>query len=467
MNTSSGFFRLSFAVASGVLALISLASARAQSADAQPSPPQTVAAPDDRIQPASPIVPGAALASAPSAVTRPATRPVAPVPGGDPVLMEERGRTFFYSVSLGSGYDTAVDDIPDLSGGLTMLEGYGGLFVHRPHFALLLQQDSKVSRSIQTGIGFEQYQLTTASLAGEKSRRTNWSALVENGYGSDAARSIGSISSAVLDAAVVSDPNLLGYTFLNGDTLTDHAMFSVAHRLSKSRTLDIKTGGYFHHYYAYGTSDQQYSLSTGIRQQFSDRQSFGVEADGVQQNFESLNCTNASLGLNEATRLARNTRIEGSAGPVWGTKACTGTGITYQYAVTLTTGNARNVEMYLGSARQPSDGLINEATWEETDFGGFSLGRPTRVQALVDAGYAAYLLAQPTPTNPNLRGYFVSGELDRRLSNIADLSLTVRHFAGGPPLSQLNRTFFMVTYTWSREQRPARIRSYGVSNDSH
>ncbi len=466
MNIRSGACRVRFFLAFFSLAALFLLRAHAQSAEMQPAKPAVTTASDARIQHLSSVASAPAMASATPAA-RPASRAVEPVPVGGPVLMEERGQTFQYSMSVGSGYDTAVDDIPDLPGGITMLEGYGGVLLHRPHFALLLQHDAKVSRSFGTGLGFEQYQLTTASVAGEKSRRTSWSGMFENGYGSDAARSIGSISAAVLDTAAVSDPNLIGYTFINGNTLTDHAELAVKHRLSESSTLDIKTGGYFHHYYEYGTSDQQYSLSTGVRRQWSTRQWFGLSAEGMQQNFESLQCTNASLSFYELTRLARNTRIEGTVGPAWGTQQCTGTPLTYQYSVTLTTGNVRDAFLYVGSARQPSDGLINEATWEETDYGGFSYGRPDRLQVMVDAGYAGYLLAHPTPSNPNMHGYFVSGEVDHRLSNVSDLSFTLRHFAGGPPMSQLNRTFFLVTYTWSREQRPGHVRSYGAGNDTH
>ena len=395
---------------------------------------------------------------------------VASLTGSRPLYPgQARQQPFRYSFSVSSGYDTAVNDVPHLSGALTQGEGYLGVLLHNRRFNLLLQHDAQLTRSFQTGIGLEQYQRTSAAFTGNPSRRLSWSFLIENGYGSDAARAEGNLSTSVANAVVVPDQNAVVFGLTDGNILSDHGLFGLERRLSAVRTFNLSAGTYFHYFLSNGLSNQQYSLTAGLRQRWSMREILGLQGEAVQENYTGVNCTTGSAGLYDYTQITHSVHFEGAAGPVFGSANCSG---TYEYNASLAADLSRTGQVYIGSTRQRNDGLVWQATWENSTFGGFVLGQPRRVQARFDAGYASYVLANPTPANPNLHGYFVSGELHRRLSPIAEVSLRARYFYRGPSALdtlpspgapsglKLNRSIFLVTYTWSPEDRPARLQAH-------
>jgi hypothetical protein len=417
--------------------------------------------PDSSAPPLSPVADSAVT----SAIKAPSHRAVdaitPPLRFSTPFdLPERRERVLRSSFALSSGYDTAVDDIPHAAGGITLMEGSTGVLLQRSRLSFLLEHDAKLSNSIGTGLGVQQYQLSTATLTGLKSPRTNWTLLLQNGYGSDATRAVGSLSDAALPAGA--DQNAASFLLTAGDTLSDHASFSMQHRVSPSHVLDFSAGTFVHHFFNIGTSDYRYNLNAGIRQHRWTRQTIGVRAEAVEENYQDLRCTTGSIALYGYTQIARSTHFEGTIGPVWGSASCSG---TYQYDLSLTTNTARGSLLYVGTTRRSSDGLVLDSTWENSSFGGFSAGQPIRLQMRVDAGYVSYLVAHPTPINPDLHGYFTSVEFHHRLSASSELSLTARYFARGPSVSKLDRSLILLTYTWSREQRRTRIRTYGVARD--
>lgn len=365
------------------------------------------------------------------------------------------------ALSMSSGYDTAVSDIPNAGGEVLFGEGYFGLHSHGQGVDLLLQQDSQFLKSYGTGIGVSHYQRTTASFIPTRYERTMWSVLLENGYGSDSARAIGSIAPSSFEDSPVPNANSTEYGFVTGDTLTDHVVVGVQHALTPVRSLNLQLSSYYHHFFDLRTSDQQYSFSAAVEQRFSRTQAFGIQAEGVQEHYSTLDCTTGSLNLTSRTQISENTKLEGRIGPIVGSApTCAG---TFDYNISLTSKTPRGNAFYIGSARAPTNGFILDAAWEEFTYGGFSHGDSLRWNLRTDAGYSRFLLANPTPSNPNQHGYFVSGELHRRLSGLTELSVNARFFyrnTGTAP--NLTRAIAFVTYQWSREQRPTRFDTSGV-----
>ena len=411
----------------------------------------------------------------------PPSRAVEPLPGAGAVASltgsgpfypgQVRQQPFRYSFSVGSGYDTAVNDIPHLSGALTQGEGYIGVLLHNRRFNLLLQHDALLTRSFKTGIGLEQYQRTSAAFIGSPSRRLSWSFLLENGYGADAARATGSLSTSVSNTVAVPDQNATVFGLTDGNILSDHALFGLERRLSPARTFDLSAGTYYHYFLSNGLSNQQYSLTAGVRQRWSTREIVGLQGEAVQENYTGVDCTTGSAELYSFTQLTHAVHFEGTAGPVFGSANCSG---TYEYNVSLAADIGHSGQAYVGSARQRNDGLVWQATWETSTFGGFTFGQPRRLQTRFDAGYADYVLATPTPADPDLHGYFFAGELHHRLSAAAELSFRARYFYRGPSAFdtvpgetstspsglKLNRGIFLITYSWSSQDRPTRLRAH-------
>jgi hypothetical protein len=385
----------------------------------------------------------------PIGVTRPST------------VSEERARQADAAASVSSGYDSAVDDLPGVGGEVLFGEAYVGLRQHQRKFDLLLQQDSQVLKSYGTGLGLAQYQRTTASFMPSQYERTMWSLLLENGYGSDSARAVGNISPSAFSESPVPESDATAFSFVNGNTLTDHVAAGVQHRISPLRTFEMQGGAYYHHFFAIDTSDQQYSVSAAVDQRWSRTQVFGLQAEAVQEHYSTLDCTTGSLNVKSVTQISENTRLEGRIGPIWGSATCAG---TFEYNISLTSTTPRGNSFYVGSARAPTNGFVVNAAWEEFTYGGFSIGNARRLNLRTDAGYSRYVVANPSPQNPNQHGYFVSSEAHHRLSDLAEVSVDARFFYRNGTTPSLERGIFLLTYRWSREQRPARSEISGGRN---
>jgi len=366
---------------------------------------------------------------------------------------------FHYSLSVSSGYIKAANEPLDQSGTVTLAEGYVSALLHRRRFSLLAQHDAQFTRAPGIGIGFGQYERSALSFAGRKSRLTTWTFLFENGYGSDGARAAGDLGNAALNGEAVPNLNVVAFGLTTGNILSDHALFSMDHKLSPSRVLNFSAGGYFHHFFDGGTSDQQYSLTTGMQQRVSTRQTVGINVRAVQENYTQTHCTTGFVGLSSFTQLTRTLRFEGMAGPAWGTAYCSG---TYEYTASLAMRAGQHGLLYVGSTRQRNDGLVLNSTWETSTFGGLALGQPRRIQALATGGYSNYALAKHTAAYPNLHGYFVSGELHRRLTSAAEVSMTARYFSNSQGQATGNMFLFTSTYTWSPEDRHTHRWSQGI-----
>jgi hypothetical protein len=392
-----------------------------------------------------------------SGITRPTT------------VAEERPSQVDAALSVSSGYDSAVNDLPDAAGGILFTEGYLGIKQHKRNFDMLLQHNSQLSKSFDTGLGLSQYQRTTASFVPTGYERTMWSLLLENGYGSDVARAAGNISPSSLSGATVPDVDATAFNFVNGNTLTDHVVLGTQHRINPLRTLEVQAGGYYHHFFEMGTSDQQFSLSTEVDQRFSRNQTFGLQAEAVEEHYSTLNCTTGSLNIRSVTQISESTKLEGRVGPIWGTATCAG---TFQYNVSLTSTTAHGNSFYIGSARAPTNGFVQNAAWEEFQFGGFSMGNPRQINIRTDAGYSRYVVANPSPANPDQRGFFASTEAYHRVSDLAEISMSARFFYRDGGMSNgtstaLNRGLFLLTFRWSKEQRPSHISTFGGDNANH
>lgn len=374
---------------------------------------------------------------------------------------EERSRQVSAAVSFSSGYDSAVDDLPNAGGEVLFGEAYVGLRQHQRKFDLLLQQDSQISKSYGTGLSLAQYQRTTAALTPSHYARTMWSFLMENGYGSDSARAIGNISPSEFSDSPVPESDATEFAYISGNTLTDHVVASVQHSLTPVRTLEMQAGGYYHHFFEIDTSDQQYSFSASVDQRWSRTQTFGLQAEGVQEHYSTLDCTTGSLNVKSITQISENTRLEGRIGPIWGSATCAG---TFEYNVSLTSTRPNGSSFYAGSARAPTNGFVVNAAWEEFTFGGFSVGKPRRINVRTDAGYSKYVVANPSPLNPNQHGWFISSEVHHRLSGLADISVDARFFYRTGTTPSLERGIFLLSYRWSREQRPVRMETSGGRN---
>jgi hypothetical protein len=389
--------------------------------------------------------------------------PIAPAePTRPSTVSEERARQIHAAASVSSGHDGAVDDIPGAAGEVLFGEAYFGLRQHQRKFDLLLQQDSQILKSYGTGLGLAQYQLTTASFMPSQYERTMWSLLLENGYGSDSARATGNISPSFFSGSPIPESDATAFSFVSGNILTDHVAASVQHQISPMRTFEMQGGAYYHHFFAIDTSDQQYSLSASVDQHWSRTQVFGLEAEAVQEHYPNLDCTTGSLSVKEVTQISQSTRLDGRIGPIWGSANCAS---TFEYNVSLTSTTPQGNSFYVGSARAPPNGFVVDAAWEESTYGGFSIGNVRRLNFRADAGYSRYIVAKPSPQNPNEHGYFVSTEAHHRFSDLAEISVEARFFyrnATTPP--NLERGIFLLMYRWSKEQRPVRSEVSGGRN---
>jgi hypothetical protein len=389
--------------------------------------------------------------------------PIAPAEvAGPSTVSQERARQVDAAASVSSGHDGAVDDIPGAAGEVLLGEAYFGLRQHQRRFDMLLQQDSQILKSYGTGLSLAQYQLTTASFMPSQYERTMWSLLLENGYGSDSARATGNIGPSSFSDSPVPESDVTAFSFANGNILTDHVAAGVQHQISPVRAFEMQGGAYYHHFFAIDTSDQQYSLSASVDQHWSRTQVFGLQAEAVQEHYPNLDCTTGSLSVKSITQISESIRLDGRIGPIWGSNNCAS---TFEYNVSLTSTTPRGTSFYVGSARSPPSGFVVDAAWEESTYGGFSIGNVRRLNFRTDAGYSRYIVANPSPQNPNEYGYFVSTEAHHRLSHLAEISVEARFFyRNGTTLPNLERGIFLLTYHWSKEQRPVHSEVSGGRN---
>jgi hypothetical protein len=376
-------------------------------------------------------------------------------------IVETRGTQLQSSFSMSSGYDTAVDDVPNLGGAFVLAEGSLGFLVRERRSTLFIAHDAKLTYSFIHGLGLEQYQQTSASFRHEVSRRTNWSAVLENNFGSDSAHTLGSLSGSHLSSGVV-DTTSNATGLATGNTLTSLGSFGLEHSTSATRTYEVDAGAYYHHYFDLGMSSFQEHADASVRETLSARTTAGVRLSAVGTTFDNAQCTTAALALFASIKLEQNLRLEASGGPAFSSDGCSG---SYQYDIQLSRGTSHGMVAYLGSSRRRSDGLAPGSTWETVNFGGISVGTARRVQVRVDAGYANYQVVQATPATPLQNGYFISGEVHHRVSDTAEFSLTGRFFSRDTTTANFNRGVVLATYTWSREQHPNRLQNLGRRYD--
>jgi hypothetical protein len=385
-----------------------------------------------------------------------AATPVALLNGGSPVYLDgAQARSFRYSAGVSSGYDSAVDDVPQLSGGILTAEGYFGTLLRKRRFDILLQQDSTFTQSYGTNLGPQQYQLSAAALQGAVARNTGWSFTLENGFGSDAARVLGNLNSSVLGTIAVPNPDVTALGLTSGNVLSTHALFALDHRLSETKTLGLTFGTFYHHFFQTDSSNEQFNLSGLYRDQVSERSSLGLYAQLSRENYAAVQCTTESLGILASSSLTHALQLQASAGSVLGSAVCVGGG-SYQFNASLAASLPRTATVYFGGARQRSDGLVRDATWESSAFAGIAAGQPRYTRVRLDAGFTDYTLVVPTTSSSHVHGVFVSAEWHRRLSSALELSLTARRLTRSPNASQLNRNLVLVTLSWSPLRRVSR-----------
>lgn len=371
-------------------------------------------------------------------------------------IPETRGFQLNSSFSVSSGYDTALDDLPGMAGSLFLGEASVGLLVRRRRSSIFVKHNAKITRSFIAGIGLQQYQQTTATVKHEVSRRTNWSVMLENGFGSDTAYSIGSLNGSRLNFGVI-DPTSNAAGLPIGNTLTAHGSFNLEHSTSQTRTFDFDAGAYYHRYFDLGTSSFEQHADVGARETRSARTTVGVRGTAVRTSFDQRQCTTAAVTVFTLLRIEQNLRFEMSGGPAFSTDSCTG---RYQYDALVSREASNGMVAYVGSSRRRSDGLEPSSTWESVYFGGLVVGQPRHIQIRSDAGYAKYDLLQPTAI-ASQSGYFFSGKVDHRVSDLSAVSLTGRFFSRDTTTVHFTRAVLLATYTWSREQRPNRSKDIG------
>lgn len=371
-------------------------------------------------------------------------------------IVETHGFQLNSSFSVSSGYDTALDDLPGMAGSLILGEASVGLLVRKRRSNIFVTHDAKITRSFIAGIGLQQYQQTSAAVKHEVSRRTNWSAMLENAFGSDSAYSIGSLSGTRLNSGVI-DPTSNATGLPIGNTLTAHGSFNLEHSTSQTRTFDFDAGAYYHHYFDLGTSSFEQHADVGVRETLSARTTVGLKGTAVRTSFDQTQCTTAAVNVFTSLRIEQNLRFEISGGPAFSTDSCSG---RYQYDALLSQGASYGMVAYVGSSRRRSDGLEPGSTWESVYFGGLAVGQPRRIQFRSDAGYAKYDLLQPTAT-ASQSGYFFSGKVDHRVSDLSAVSLNGRFFSRDTTNVRFTRAVILATYTWSREQRPNHLQKIG------
>lgn len=376
-------------------------------------------------------------------------------------IVETRGTQLQSSFSMSSGYDTAVDDIPNLGGAFVLAEGSLGLLIKQRRSSLFIVHDAKLTHSFIDGLSLQQYQQTSASFRHEVSRQTSWSAILENSFGSDSAHSLGSLSGSHLSSGVV-DPTSNATGLATGNTLTSLGSFSLEHSTTATRTYEVDAGAYYHHYFDLGLSSFQEHADAGVREALSGRTTVGLRLSGVRTSFHNAQCTTAALALFTTVQVEQNLRLDASGGPAFSSDGCAG---NYQYDFLLSRGTSPGLVAYLGSSRRRSDGLSPGSTWETVNFGGIVVGTARRVQVRVDAGYANYQVVQSTPATPLQNGYFISGEVHHRVSDTAEFSITGRFFSRDTTTATFSRGVVLATYTWSREQHPNRLQNLGRRYD--
>jgi len=373
-----------------------------------------------------------------------------------------RQRIWSSSFAFGYGYDTAAEDEPGASAPFTLAEGVIGLAIKKRRYTLMLQHDAHFARYLSQGFGLQQYQQTGVSAAGFLSRVTRWTAQLDNGVGSDAARLIGN---SVLNPVSQTQPGLLGSaTALNqGLTLSDYGSFNVEHMLSPTVIAEARVGEYYHHFFQLGTSGQQQDLDLSLRRSWSPKLTSGLELSTSRQSYLSTTCFTGSVEAFASASLSHSVQIEGAGGPALTSSGCSG---KYLANMLLSKRVARGASFYVGGARKPSDQFVAGSNWETSAFAGAVAGQARHLQDRFDAGYASYKVANPTIFTPNLHGFFVSNEIRHRLSTNAELSFDARFFSQSAGTSNLNRTIFLMNFAWSREQRPTRLaKSGGLHGD--
>jgi hypothetical protein len=246
------------------------------------------------------------------------------------------------------------------------------------------------------------------------------------------------------------------YGMFNGTTLNDHASISLEHDLTRARTVNFGGEMYVRHFFDTGETSQQYSANAALNQRLSPRFVAGAMAEAVEQTYGTGSCITGSLSPAISFQANRTFALSGSAGPIAGTNGCAN---GYIYSALLLATAPRGNQLYLGSSRRVSDGFVSQSTWEELSYGGGVFGRPTLLQVRFDGGYAVYGLPSTPTSSGNLQGYYVSGELHRRLSKASDLSLTARYFSNGANQSNFNRSLVLMTYTWAWQPRHASQRN--------
>jgi hypothetical protein len=376
----------------------------------------------------------------------------------------ERQRIWSSSFAFGYGYDTAVDDNSGVSAPFTLAEGMIGLAIKKRRYTLLLQHDARFAKYISKDYGLQQYQQTSASASGFVSRLTKWSAQLDNGIGSDAARVIGT---TVVNPTSANQQGLLGSaTAINqGLTLSDYGSFRIEHLLWPSVTAEAKVGEYYHHFFQLGTSGQEQDLDLSVRRDWSSKVTSGLEVLTARQSYGGATCLTSSVEAFASARVSRSVRLEGAGGPAITSSGCSG---KYLANVLLTSHFPRGASLYVGAARKPSDQFVAGSDWETSAFGGLLLGQPRHLQTRFDAGYASYQVPKPTAVTPDLHGFFISGEFTHRLSGTAELSFTTRYFnQSSGPASNLNKAILLANFVWSREQRPSRLSRTGGLHGDH
>lgn len=358
-------------------------------------------------------------------------------------------------MSASYGHDSAVNNIPDVSSQFSNLQGTLGMAVRSRTSYFSLRHDATFQLFPGSGLDMQQYQWTTLNLTHSPSRRTTWGVNAANGYGADSARASSSFSLASVNTSIDNNSVLAGV--ITGNTLRQYVTGVVDHQTSETQAFSLGANVSFQNFLGAAPSTRLYDVTGSVRKYLSDAFLIGVRADGVQQYYGAGSCTTSSLLGFATLQLTNSVKLDGGAGPAFGSSQCTG---SYQYQALLSAEGYRGRRAYIGTSRKRGNGDVAGSLWETSGFGGMQVGNPRQFTAAINGGYTSYHGGVVTAQNNDLSGYFISVELHRPISNNAEWTFTARHFersvtgtipAGTTPAADLSRTVFFVAFTWQKQ----------------
>ncbi len=315
--------------------------------------------------------------------------------GGDPILVRQLAHLrYLYGLSTSQGFDSAAaGPFRNLPTWVSAYDGYGAASWQLNKSYVVLQHASTFTHYGSSEIQGQSFHRTSLLATGELSPKWGWNLEARNGIGDDQLRLVSPLSERIVGSVAIPEPD----SALAGSTSSLIWSTDLAGALTftpnEHNSFSVRLRNAYHSIFANDTHDNISTLRLEYQRQHSERLSYGVYGQTIQQTGDVI-CSSSGGGLQTSIKVTEASLLELAAGPEIGSGGCRRQQGFNMHIAAMTSLDPAT-QTYVSVNREFSSGYVTSGTWEDNVVAGLEKKLSRRILWDMNAGYLKGTEARP------------------------------------------------------------------------